>query len=137
MISFSASPYPLVSNDTNITLACTGRSVHPDDVGPGDKSYMTDVEFYTERKTFHACRKQYFEQFRTLSCNITVSGVTNDNFIWCIVRASNAPCNVGEIWFQVGSKCSKSYSCLLNVFVFNLENPVKNCIINFKRRPKS
>ena len=100
-ITYTATPYPTVKNDTNVTLTCTGRSIQPDFVHPDDLSYIIAVEFYKNSKALHLCREDRFRFVRRLSCKLSISGVTNDDKFWCIIRASNAPCNAAEISFQI------------------------------------
>jgi hypothetical protein len=106
-ITYSATPYPFVKNDTVVTLTCTGHSIHGARTGSGDLSYMTDVEFLSNGNSiFHSCREEAFFHLRRLSCNVSVSHVTNDDKFWCIIRASKAPCNVAQIRFHIGGKFS-------------------------------
>ncbi len=101
-ISYSATPYPLVTKDNNITLICAGRSVRGDFVtSRSDESYMTHVEFYKNSKMFYICEEEKFRYLRRLSCNVTVTGVTNDDKFMCLVRASNAPCNAAQLSLQI------------------------------------
>ena len=106
-ISYNATPYPFVTHHTNITLTCSGHTVHPDFVNSDDKSYMTVIEFYKNAvELLHSCQYDDFLKLRSVSCNTSLSGVTNGDYFWCITRASNAPCNIGQITFQVESKYS-------------------------------
>ena len=107
IISYKATPYPFVTNGTNITLTCAGRSV--DFVtNEEDQSYMTNVEFYKNDQLLRNCKEDPYLRFRNLSCNVTVTGVTNNDKFMCIIRASFAPCNAAQLSFQVGSKFSQS-----------------------------
>ena len=101
-ISYRATPYPLVTKDNNITLTCAGRSVRGDFVTSlNNEPYMTDVEFHKNGKMFYSCKEEKFRYLRRLSCNVTVTGVTNDDKFVCVVRASKAPCNAAQISFQI------------------------------------
>ena len=101
-ISYRATPYPLVTKDNDITLTCAGSSVHGDFItSSSDESYMTDVEFYKNNGLFYRCQEEKFRYLRRLSCNVTVTGVTNDDKFMCVVRASNAPCNAAQLSLQI------------------------------------
>ena len=106
-ISFNAMPYPFVTHDTNITLTCSGHTVHPDFVGSDDKSYMKEIQFFKNGADFlHICKYKALQNLRSVSCNTSLSGVTNGDYFWCITRAWKAPCNTGQITFQIESKYS-------------------------------
>ena len=106
-ISFNATPYPFVTHDTNITLTCSGHTVHPDFVNSDDKSYMTAIQFFKNGShILHSCEYNAFQKLTSLSCNTSLSGVTNGDYFWCITRAWKAPCNTGQITFQIESKYS-------------------------------
>ena len=105
IISYNATPFPFVTNGTNITLTCAGRSVDYV-ISPEDQSYMKNVEFYKNNEPLRNCKEDPYLRFRSLSCNVTVTNVTNNDKFMCIVRASFAPCNAAQLSFQVESKFS-------------------------------
>ena len=115
-ITCTATPYPNVTNDTNVTLSCTGSSIQPDFVHPDDLSYMSTVEFYKNYKLLHLCKKDDFLSLRRLSCKVSISGVTSDDKFWCVIRASQAPCNAAEISFQIQNPTALTVSRLIPTF---------------------
>ena len=129
MISYNATPYPFVTNDTNITFTCSGQTVHLDSVSSDDKSYMKNIEFYKNgQEALHDCQRDERLKLRSLSCNISVSGVTHGDYFWCIVRASNAPCNAGQISFQIKSNTAPNVSRLIPSFKDNTEVMEVTCV---------
>ena len=104
IISYNATPYPFVTNGINITLTCAGRSV--DFVSsPDDQSYITNIELYKNDEHLHNCKEDSSSslRIRSLSCNVTVTGVVNNDKFMCAIRASFAPfvCFVHAMMAQI------------------------------------
>ena len=104
IINYQATPYPFVTNTTNITITCVGRSVHQTSRYENEQSYMKRVEIRKNRSIIKRCKVLAVEKVRNLSCSTTETGVTNSDKFDCNMYASRAPCNGARIIFEVQSK---------------------------------
>lgn len=103
-ISYKAVPYPIVTNTTNITLTCTGRTVDYVTV-PHYQSYMSKVEIRKNNKVIRSCRRSIrLHPTRNMSCEVSVWGVNDNDKFMCLMYASKAPCNGARLSFEVQSK---------------------------------
>lgn len=102
-IHYQATPYPFVTNTTNITLICVGRAVDYE-TNPRDPKYMTKVEITRNKKRIKSCERFEHDKVRNLSCDTTVTGVNSSDQFDCNIYATRAPCNGARIIFEVQSK---------------------------------
>ncbi|XP_028416730.1 angiopoietin-1 receptor-like [Dendronephthya gigantea] len=58
---------------------------------------MTRVEFRKNDNDLHKCEVEEVLRYKTLSCSVTVTGVTKDDKFMCLLTASKAPCNAAQV----------------------------------------
>ncbi|XP_028416725.1 tenascin-like isoform X2 [Dendronephthya gigantea] len=68
---------------------------------------MTRVEFRKNNNDIHKCEVEEVLRYKTLSCSVTVTGVTKDDKFMCLLTASKAPCNAARLSFRIENRLPK------------------------------